>query len=68
MRLCALDAECRATGLNVCPAGFQSCFGLIPHYFHAPSFWNGNAYLGPLYWKYAIFFLILIEVHSFGLF
>jgi hypothetical protein len=34
---------------NVCPAGFQSCFGPIhPFYVPVPSFGNGNIYSVPL--------------------
>jgi hypothetical protein len=56
----ALDAERGATGFNGCPAGFQSCFGLIlPFYTPVSHFWNGNAYSVPCRLEVCSLFLIL---------
>lgn len=43
------DAGYGTVVLNVCPAGFWSCFVPIPFYPPLCTFWNGFVYLVPLY-------------------
>lgn len=40
----ALGAGHEAIGFNICPARFQSHFGLILFYSSISPFWNENAY------------------------
>lgn len=44
------DIRHGVTEFGVCPAWFQSCFGLVfPHYNPIIVFWNGNLYSVLLY-------------------
>jgi hypothetical protein len=45
-----MPARHKSVRFNVCPAGFWSCFGLIPpFYVPIPPFWNGHIYFVSLY-------------------
>jgi hypothetical protein len=52
-----MDAGHGATGFNVCPAGFQSCFGPIFAFSPHPSLWNGMfKFCATVSWEYVTCF------------
>lgn len=48
LSLCVLGARYRATGPNMYPTQFQSCFALILLYLPV-LFWDGNVFSVPVY-------------------